>query len=53
MYQFKIKTVGYTPLHQHEWEHVVFVLEGFSVVRIKTKDELFKQGDIFFIPPME
>ena len=50
---FEIQPGGYTPLHQHDWEHEVFVLEGHGVTRDKHKEEVFNQGDIFYIPPME
>ena len=44
---------GNTPLHQHDWEHEVFVLEGSGVARSKTSEEHFKEGDFFFVKPME
>ncbi len=50
---FEIKPSGYTPLHQHDWEHEVFVLEGKGVTREKNNENSFKQGDVFFVPPME
>ena len=50
---FEIKPDGYTPLHQHDWEHEVFVLEGNGITRDKTSNDPFNQGDIFFIPSME
>lgn len=50
---FEIQPGGHTPLHQHDWEHEVFVLEGNGAARDREKQESFKQGDIFFIPPME
>ena len=50
---FEIQPGGYTPLHQHDWEHEVFILEGTGVVKGKDKEEPFKPWDIFFIPPME
>ena len=50
---FEIQPDGYSPLHQHEWEHEVFILEGTGVARGKTEDKPFKKGDVFFIPPME
>ena len=50
---FEIQPDGYTPLHQHDWEHEVFVLEGGGVTRNKTCEEPFKTGDIFFVPAME
>ena len=50
---FEIQPGGHTPLHQHDWEHEIFVLEGNGIARDKEKQEAFKQGDIFFIPPMD
>lgn len=50
---FEIQSGGYTPLHQHDWEHEVFVLEGDGITKNKTSEEPFKQGDVLFVPPME
>ena len=50
---FEIKPGGYSPLHQHDWEHEVFILEGHGVARDKINEATFKQGDVFFIKPME
>lgn len=50
---FEIKPGGNTPLHQHDWEHEVFVLEGTGITRDKENEESFKQGDVFFVKPME
>jgi len=50
---FEIEPDGYTPWHQHDWEHEVFILEGEGTARGKEGDFKFKEGDIFFVPPME
>ncbi len=50
---FEIKPGGNTPLHQHDWEHEVFILEGNGVTRNKTDEEAFKPGDVYFIESME
>jgi len=50
---FEVKQGGYSPLHQHDWEHEVFILKGEGVARTKSKEEYFKEGDVFFIKPME
>lgn len=50
---FEVKGGGCSPLHQHDWEHEVFILEGSGVAKSKTHEESFKQGDVFFVPPME
>ena len=50
---FEVKPDGHTPLHQHDWEHEVFILEGCGEARDKEKSISFKAGDIFFVKPME
>ncbi len=50
---FEIQPEGHTPLHQHDWEHEIFVLEGSGVTKNKTDAEAFCQGDVLFVPPME
>ena len=50
---FEILPGGHSPLHQHNWEHEVFLLEGEGVRRDKNSEKPIKQGDVFFIPPME
>lgn len=50
---FEAKPGGYSPLHQHDWEHEIFILQGEGVARSKIHEESFKEGDVFFIKPME
>jgi len=50
---FEIQPNGNTPLHQHDWEHEVFILEGDGEARNKEKSITFKEGDVFFVKPME
>ena len=50
---FEIQPGGYSPLHQHDWEHEVFILEGNGVTKDKINEKPFKQGDVLFVPPME
>ncbi len=50
---FEVKPDGYTPLHQHDWEHEVFILEGNGITWDNTTEEPFKAGDVFFVPAME
>ena len=50
---FTIEPGGYTPLHSHNWEHEVFILEGEGKVMSNGKEMLFKSGDVIFIPPNE
>ncbi len=50
---FEIEPNGYTPLHQHDWEHEVFILEGNGITRNKEKEESLHPGDVLFINSME
>jgi quercetin dioxygenase-like cupin family protein len=50
---FEIEPGGYTPLHNHPWEHEVFILEGEGVVIGENKEIKFKEGYVVFIPPGE
>ena len=49
--RFRVLTGGHTPLHQHDWEHEVFVLAGQG--ELETPDGLkpLKTGDAVFVPP--
>lgn len=48
---FRIQGGGFSPLHQHDWEHVNYVIQGRGRVRIG--DELFEleERDFAFVPP--
>lgn len=50
---FEIDSGGYTPLHLHDWEHEVFILEGEGLVICEDEAKLFHPGDVLFIPPKE
>jgi len=50
---FEIKPGGNTPLHQHDWEHEIFILEGEGVARDKENEKPVKQGDVLFVPSNE
>jgi len=50
---FEMGPGGFSPLHQHDWEHEVFILEGSGVVRTKVSEQPLKQGEVLFVKPME
>jgi quercetin dioxygenase-like cupin family protein len=50
---FEIEPGGYSPLHSHNWEHEVFILEGDGVVVSQDREEKFKPGDVVFVSPNE
>ncbi|MCX7886126.1 MAG: cupin domain-containing protein [Verrucomicrobiae bacterium] len=50
---FEIVPGGYTPLHEHPYEHEVFVLDGAGVVWRDGAEVAIKPGDVLFVPPGE
>ena len=50
---FEMETGGNSPLHSHNWEHEVFILEGEGVVVGGQEEKPFKAGDAIFIPANE
>ena len=50
---FEVEPNGYTPLHNHAWEHEVFILEGNGHLFDGKKVTPFKADDVIFVPPDE
>jgi len=50
---FEVEPGGYSPLHSHNWEHEVFILEGDGIVVSQDGEKRFKPGDAVFVAPNE
>jgi len=50
---FEMQPKGHSPLHNHPWEHEVFILEGKGLVISQEGEKKFKAGDVIFILPNE
>ena len=50
---FEVGPGGYSPLHTHNWEHEVFILEGEGVVTDGEKEYQIKKGTVMYVPPEE
>ena len=50
---FEMEAGGNSPLHSHNWEHEVFILEGKGTVVGGQEEKKFKAGDAIFIPANE
>lgn len=50
---FEVEPGGFSPLHSHNWEHEVFVLEGEGVVVSKDNETKVKAGDVVLVLPNE
>jgi len=48
---FKIGPNGFTPHHQHDWEHVNYVIKGEGTLILGGETHHLKTGDYAFVPP--
>ncbi|MCD6309275.1 MAG: cupin domain-containing protein [Candidatus Eremiobacteraeota bacterium] len=48
---FSIKPGGQTPLHNHPYEHEVYILQGEGIVHINGNEYKFGEGYVIYIPP--
>lgn len=53
MRMFEMEPDGHTPLHNHPWEHEIFILEGEGAAFDGVEERAIKAGDAIFIPPNE
>ena len=47
---FEVAPGGHTPLHTHEWEHEVYILEGDGILTFEGKEHAFSAGHFVFVP---
>jgi len=50
---FELEADGHTPWHAHDWEHVIYVLEGRGRLRTEHGDVDFQPGDALLAEPNE
>ena len=50
---FEVEPGGYSPRHNHPWEHEVFILEGRGALVQGQREIPFSKGDVIFIQPGE
>jgi quercetin dioxygenase-like cupin family protein len=53
MRHFRLEPGGRTPWHAHDWEHVVYVLEGEGTLVTEGKETPFGAGDALLVDPDE
>ncbi len=51
MRHFVVASGGHTPLHQHPWEHEVFVVEGRLRAKCGDESRTISAGDAALVPP--
>ena len=42
---------GFTPLHTHDYEHLMFVVRGTGLVTDGTKECRLEKEDVIYVPP--
>jgi quercetin dioxygenase-like cupin family protein len=50
---FTIEPGGHTPLHNHQFEHLNYIIEGSGVVVSGKIENKMKKGDFIMVPPGE
>jgi len=50
---FTIQPGGHTPLHNHPFEHVNYIIEGNGTVIVENQEHKLKKGDFTLILPGE
>ena len=50
---FEVAAGGHTPLHQHPYEHEIYVMEGQGTVWREGREVTIKPGDVLFVPADE
>jgi quercetin dioxygenase-like cupin family protein len=50
MREFTVEPGGRTPLHTHEWEHEVYILEGEGVAVSTEGEKHLTAGSVVFVP---
>lgn len=48
--EFTLGPGANTPYHQHDWYHVVYILEGSGAVKIEGSDHPLRQGSVVHAP---
>lgn len=50
---FEVQPGGHTPLHTHDFEHEVFVLDGEGIVWRDGEEVTIQSGTVVFVPSNE
>ena len=48
---FRVGPKGFTPYHQHDWEHINYVIKGRGTLTIGDQTFELARGDFAFVPP--
>jgi quercetin dioxygenase-like cupin family protein len=49
--EFTVEPGGFTPYHQHDWHHVVYILEGQGTLRTAEGEQSLERGSVIYAAP--
>ena len=53
MRHFEVEPGGYTPHHQHNYEHEILILKGEGLAQSEQGERPFRAGDVIWVPANE
>src|ERR1043165_3155766 len=53
MRHFEVEPGGFTPHHQHDYEHEILILEGRGTAQSEQGERAFQAGDVIWVAPNE
>ncbi len=53
MRHFEVAPGGFTPHHQHDYEHEILILKGAGVAHSEQGERTFAAGDVIWVPANE
>ncbi len=53
MRHFEVAPGGFTPHHQHDYEHEILILRGEGVAQSDRGERTFREGDVIWVPANE
>lgn len=53
MRHFEVAPGGFTPHHQHDYEHEILILKGRGTAQSEQGERSFKAGDVIWVAPNE
>ena len=48
--QFELEPGGHTPLHTHDWEHEIYVLDGQGIIQYEGQEYPLTSGNVLLVP---
>jgi quercetin dioxygenase-like cupin family protein len=50
MRMFTLAEAGFTPRHHHDWQHIIYVVEGRGTLFLDGTDHLLTAGSVAYVP---